>query len=68
MLKHCGFSGNDLLETIIQYRITYLPEHIIALIEAKKEDPFDFEGIENTVMDLKNYKILKEELLSLLTP
>jgi len=54
MLKHCGFSGKDLIETITHYRITYQPQHIIDLIKAKKEDPFDFEGIENAVMEPKN--------------
>jgi len=66
MLKHCGFSGKDLIETIIYYRITYQPQHIIDFIKAKREDPFDFEGIENAVMDITDYKKLKEELLSLL--
>lgn len=66
MLKHCGFSGKDLIETIIHYRITYRPQNIIDLIKAKKEDPFDFEGIENATMDIMNYKELKVALLSLL--
>ena len=66
VLKHCEFSGKDLIETIMHYRITYQPQHIIDLIKAKKEDPFDFEGIENAVMDITDYKKLKEELLSLL--
>ena len=65
MLKHCGFSGDDLLQTIIHYRITYRPEHIIDLLKAKKEDPFDFEGIENGVMDLKEHDKLKNELLKI---
>ena len=29
MLKHCGYSGKDIIDTIINYRITYLPKHII---------------------------------------
>jgi len=66
MLKHCGFSGKDLLETIMYYRITYQPQHIIGLIKAKKEDPFDFEGIENATMNLTQYDILKNELLTYL--
>ena len=64
MLKHCGFSGEDLLQTIMYYRITYRPEHIIDLLKAKKEDPFDFEGLENAVMDLRTYEVLKRELLN----
>ena len=66
MLKHCGFSGEDLLQTIMHYRITYRPEHIIDLIKAKKEDPFDFEGIENGVMELREYDSLKSELINLI--
>jgi len=64
MLKHCGFSGKDLIETIIHYRITYQPRHIIDLIKAKKEDPFDFEGIENATLNLTQHDILKNELLT----
>ena len=48
----------------MHYRITYRPEHIIDLLKAKKEDPFDFEGIENGVMDCKEYEALKNLLLS----
>jgi len=64
MFKNCDFGGKDMIETIMRYRITYQPRHIIDLIKAKKEDPFDFEGIENAVMDITDYKKLKEELLS----
>ncbi len=63
MLKHCGYSGKDIIDTITHYRFTYLPKHIIALIEAKKQDPFDTEGIENPKMNLKEYKELKAYLL-----
>lgn len=35
-------------------------------LKAKKEDPFDFEGIENGVMDLREYDKLKNELLNLI--
>ena len=66
MLKHCGFSGEDLLQTIMHYRITYRPEHIIDLLKTKKEDPFDFEGIENGVMELSGYDTLKNLLLKIL--
>ncbi len=68
MLKHCGFSGKDLIETIMHYRITYQPRHIIDLIKAKKEDPFDVEGIENTVMDMTDYYALKDEVLKAISP
>ena len=63
MLKHCGYSEKDIIDTIMHYRFTYLPKHIIALVEAKKQDPFDAEGIEQPKMDLKEYKELKEYLL-----
>ncbi len=64
MLKHCRFVGKNLLETIMHYRITYQAEHIIDLINAKKEDPFDYEGIENAIMEIKDYETLKSELLA----
>ncbi len=67
MLKHCGYSGKDIIDTITHYRFTYLPKHIIALIEAKKEDPFDAEGIEEPKMDLKKYEELKAYLLQALS-
>lgn len=64
MLKECGFTGKDFIDTIMQYRITYLPRHIIQLIEAKKEDPFDIEGIVNPTMDINTYRGLKSYLLN----
>jgi predicted nucleotidyltransferase component of viral defense system len=67
MLKHCGFDGKDLLETIMNYRITYQPKHIIDLIKVKEEDPFDFEGIENAVITPVDYDALKEELIAFIT-
>ncbi len=66
MLKNCGFSGKDLIETIIYYRITYQPQYIIDLIKAKKEDPFDYEGIKNAVMKNSEYQNLKKTLLQIL--
>jgi predicted nucleotidyltransferase component of viral defense system len=66
MLKNCGFSGKDLIETIIYYRITYQPQHIIDLIKAKREDPFDFEGIVKPMMDTDRYRDLQEELITML--
>lgn len=63
LLREQGFHGRDLLETIQYYRITYLPWHIIQLVEAKKEDPFDTEGIENPKMELTGYEELKSYLL-----
>ncbi|SFV64800.1 hypothetical protein MNB_SV-3-1561 [hydrothermal vent metagenome] len=38
-MKECGFTGKDFIDTIIHYRITYLPKHIVPLIEAKEKDP-----------------------------
>ena len=63
MLKRCGFSSRDLIGTIMHYRITYRPEHIIDLLKAKKEDPFDFEGIEKPAMDVIDFNDLKSYLL-----
>jgi len=64
LLREWNFQGKQLLDTIQRYRITYLPQHIIQLIEAKKEDPFDTEGIENPRMDLTEYNELKNALLN----
>ena len=66
MLRHCKFSGDDIIETIMHYRITYRPEHIIDLIKAKKEDPFDYEGIESATMLPADYQTLKNDLLMFL--
>jgi len=63
MIKECGFTGRDFLDTIIHYRITYLPKHILQLIEAKEEDPFDIEGIEKPTMNIITYQDLKSHLL-----
>jgi len=63
LLKNQGFQGEDILDTIQQYRITYLKEDIIELIKSKKEDPFDIEGIENPKMKLTKYNELKTYLL-----
>lgn len=63
MIKECDFTGQDFIDTIIHYRITYLPKHIVQLIEAKEEDPFDIEGIENPSMNIYTYKALKSYLL-----
>ncbi|WP_353662638.1 nucleotidyl transferase AbiEii/AbiGii toxin family protein [Hydrogenimonas sp. SS33] len=63
LLRERDFQGKQILDTIRHYRITYLPKHIIQLIEAKEEDPFDMEGIENPKMDLTEYDELKTYLL-----
>ena len=67
MLKHCKFNGRDFIDTITRYRITYRPKDIITFIEAKQEDPLDYEGIHSPVMNIADYDSLKNELLSLLT-
>lgn len=64
MIKECGFTGKDFIDTITHYRITYLHKHIVQLIEAKKEDPFDIEGISKPTMNIVTYKDLKSYLLS----
>ena len=63
MLEHCGFSGKDLIDTILRYRITYRPEDVIRHLDGKKEDPFDYEGIVNPVMESTDYTTLKNELI-----
>ena len=63
LMKKCGYTGKDLIDTIMHYRITYLPKHIVQLIEAKEEDPFDIEGIEKPTMNIIHYKDLKSHLL-----
>ena len=64
LLKVCGFTGKNFIDTIMDYRITYLPKHILQLIEAKEEDPFDIEGIEKPTMNIATYKNLKSYLLN----
>jgi predicted nucleotidyltransferase component of viral defense system len=68
MIKECGFSGQDVIDTIMHYRITYQPRHIVQFIEAKEEDPFDIEGIEAPSMNINTYKDLKSYLLNALHP
>ncbi len=63
LMKECGYTGKDFIDMIMHYRITYLPKHILQLIEAKEEDLFDIEGIEKPTMNLVNYKDLKSYLL-----
>ena len=63
LLKECGYKGKDIINTIMEYRITYLTHQIVQLIEAKEEDPFDIEGIENASMKMVNYSDLKLYLL-----
>jgi predicted nucleotidyltransferase component of viral defense system len=63
LIKYKGFKGKDILKIIQHYRITYLSSHIIQLIEAKNEDPFDTEGVENPKMELTLFEDLKNELL-----
>jgi hypothetical protein len=47
----------------MRYRITYRPEDIIRLIEAKKEDPLDYEGIVNASMTSTDFTTLKNMLI-----
>jgi len=63
LMKECGYTGKDFIDTIMHYRITYLPKNIVQLIEAKEEDPFDIEGIEKPTMDIIAYTDLKSYLL-----
>jgi len=66
LMKECRYTGKDFIDTIMHYRITYLPKHIVQLIKAKEEDPFDIEGIEKPTMDITIYESLKSYLLSVL--
>ena len=66
LLKKCGYTGKNVIDAIMHYRITYLPKHIIQLIEAKKEDPFDIEGIEKPTMKMLKYEDLKIYLLEMI--
>jgi predicted nucleotidyltransferase component of viral defense system len=63
LIKKCEFTGKHFIDTIIHYRITYQPKDIIQLIEAKKEDPFDIEGIEKPTMNMVSYYDLKSYLV-----
>ncbi len=63
LMKKCGYTGKDFIDTIIHYRITYLPKNIVQLIEAKEEDTFDIEGIVKPTMDIVTYPELKSYLL-----
>jgi predicted nucleotidyltransferase component of viral defense system len=63
LMKECRYTGKDFIDTIIHYRITYLPKNIVQLVESKKEDPFDIEGIEKPTMNIVTYKDLKSYLL-----
>ena len=63
LIKECGFTGKDIIETVMKYRITYLPRHIVQIIEAKQEDSLDIEGIEKPALNIRTYKGLKAYLL-----
>ena len=63
LMKEYGYTGKDFIDTIMHYRITYLPKDIIRLIEAKEEDSFDIEGIENPTMNIVIYQDLKSYFL-----
>jgi len=63
LMKEYGYTGKDFIDTIMHYRITYLPKDIIRLIEAKEEDSFDIEGIEKPTMNIVIYQDLKSYFL-----
>ncbi len=66
LLEYHGFSPKDILDTIMEYRITYTDMQIIQLIENKKPDELDieFEGIAEPKMNLVRYTELKDYLIS----
>jgi len=63
LMQKRGYTGKDFINTIMHYRITYLPKHIVQLIEAKEEDAFDIEGIEKPTMNVVKYSDLKRYLV-----
>ena len=71
LLTYQGFTAKEIIDTIIDYRITYTDKQIIQNIQAKKADEFDIEveGIMEPKMDLVEYEALKtylvEELLKI---
>jgi len=67
LMKECGFTGKNFIDTIMKYRITYLPKHILQLIEAKEEDVFDIEGVEKPTMNIVKYQDLKSFLIDKIT-
>jgi len=66
LLKYHNFTPKNILDTIMQYRITYTSKQIIQLIESKKPDELDieFEGIAEPKMKLVEYTELKDYLIS----
>jgi len=66
LLKFYDFRPKDILDTIMEYRITYTSKQIIQLIESKKSDELDieFEGIAEPKMKLVEYDKLRDYLLS----
>jgi predicted nucleotidyltransferase component of viral defense system len=66
LLKYHDFIPKDILDTIMEYRITYTEKQIIQLIESKKPDELDieFEGIAEPKMKLVEYDELRDYLLS----
>ena len=65
-LKYHNFTVEDMLNIIIKYRITYQPKDILRLIEAKKLDPYDYEGIEEAKMEMVEYDELKAYIVKAL--
>ena len=63
LMKECKYTGKDFIDTIMHYRITYLPKNIVQLMESKEEDSFDIEGIEKPTMNIVTYLNLKSYLL-----
>ncbi len=65
LLKYHNFTPEDILKTIMEYRITYTDKQIIQLIGSKKSDELDieFEGIAEPKMKLVEYDKLRDYLL-----
>lgn len=64
LLKFHDFTIDDLLNIIMEYRITYQPKDILRLLEAKELDPLDTDGIEEAKMDIVEYNDLKAYIVN----
>lgn len=66
LMRFHGFSVSDLLGVISEYRITYTAKDILRLVEAKKLDALDTDGIEEPKMDMVEYDDLRDYIVDAL--
>ena len=64
LLKFHDFTIDDLLNIIMEYRITYQPKDVLRLLEAKELDPLDTDGIEEAKMNIVEYNDLKAYIVN----